>query len=127
MSLGIPTWLYGHEPATPFATHIAKFFDNSIREDTILNITRGGIIYAPGSAGTIQEIFQAAVPNHYLTHGGETQMVFLGEDFWRREMPVYQLLEYLVEEGKYAGLRISITDRIDEVVNTIKSYRPGAK
>lgn len=127
VSLGIPTWLYGHEPATPFATHIAKFFDNSIREDTILNITRGGIIYAPGSAGTIQEIFQAAVPNHYLPHGCETQMVFLGEDFWRREMPVYQLLEYLVEEGKYAGLRISITDRIDEVVNTIKSYRPGAK
>ena len=126
VSLGIPTWLYGHEPAMPFATHIAKFFDNSIREDTILNITRGGIIYAPGSAGTIQEIFQAAVPNHYLTHGCETQMVFLGEDFWRREMPVYQLLEYLVEEGKYARLNISITDSIDEVVKTIRTFRPGA-
>ena len=31
VSLGIPTWLYGHEPSTPFATHIAKFFDNSVR------------------------------------------------------------------------------------------------
>ena len=35
-SLSIPTWYYGHEPPTIFATHIAKFFNNSIREDTIL-------------------------------------------------------------------------------------------
>ena len=104
ISLGIPTWLYGHEPATPFATHIAKFFDNSIREDTILNITRGGLVYTPGSAGTIQEIFQAAVPNHYQTYGYASLMVFLGEDFWRREMPVYELLKYLVKEGKYLSL-----------------------
>ena len=30
-SLGIPTWFYGHEPATPFATHIAKYFFNNLR------------------------------------------------------------------------------------------------
>lgn len=126
VSLGVPTWLYGHEPATPFATHIAKFFDNSIREDTILSITRGGLIYTPGSAGTIQEIFQAAVPNHYQTYGYASLMVFLGVDFWRREMPVYQLLEYLVKEGKYDGLRISITDSIDEVVDAIKNFKPKA-
>lgn len=124
VSLGVPTWLYGHEPATPFATHIAKFFDNSIREDTILSITRGGLIYTPGSAGTIQEIFQAAVPNHYQTYGYASLMVFLGVDFWRREMPVYQLLEYLVKEGKYDGLRISITDSIDEVLDAIKNFKP---
>lgn len=126
VSLGVPTWLYGHEPATPFATHIAKFFDNSIREDTILSITRGGLIYTPGSAGTIQEIFQAAVPNHYQTYGYASLMVFLGVDFWRREMPIYQLLEYLVKEGKYDGLRISITDSIDEVVDAIKNFKPKA-
>ncbi len=54
-SLGIPTWTYGHEPPTPFATHIAKFFDNSIREDGILTLSFAGIMYTPGSAGTIQE------------------------------------------------------------------------
>lgn len=127
ISLGVPTWLYGHEPATPFATHIAKFFDNSIREDTILNITRGGLIYTPGSAGTIQEIFQAAVPNHYQTYGYASLMVFLGVDFWRKELPVYELLEYLVKEGKYNGLRISITDSIDEVVETVKTFKPTAE
>ncbi|HIT96824.1 MAG TPA: hypothetical protein IAC45_07195 [Candidatus Aphodousia faecavium] len=124
ISLGVPTWLYGHEPATPFATHIAKFFDNSIREDTILNITRGGLIYTPGSAGTVQEIFQAAVPNHYKTYGYSSLMVFLGVDFWRKEMPVYPLIEHLVETGKYNGLRISITDNIEEVVQTVKTFRP---
>ncbi len=30
-SLGIPTWLYGHEPPTVFATDIAKYFANSVR------------------------------------------------------------------------------------------------
>lgn len=33
-NLSIPTWLYGHEWTSPFATHIAKLFENSIREDT---------------------------------------------------------------------------------------------
>ena len=32
-SLGIPTWLYGHEPANVFATQIAKYFTNSIRSE----------------------------------------------------------------------------------------------
>ena len=32
-SLGVPTWQYGHEPATPFASSIAKYFENSVRED----------------------------------------------------------------------------------------------
>ena len=57
-SLGIPTWLYGHEPPTPFATKIAKYFANSVREDGLLTIAKGGIIFSPGSAGTIQEVFQ---------------------------------------------------------------------
>ena len=39
-SVGVPTWFYGHEPTTPFATHIAKYFDNSIREDGILEIAK---------------------------------------------------------------------------------------
>lgn len=30
-SIGIPTWLYGHEPATPFASKIAKYFANIVR------------------------------------------------------------------------------------------------
>ena len=122
VSLGIPTWLYGHEPSTPFATHIAKFFENSIREDSILTLAFGGIIYAPGSAGTLQEIFQEAVQNHYLTFGFSSPMIFLGKRFWTEEIPVYPLLEHLMKTGKYKNLLLTLTDDIDEAVATLLHF-----
>lgn len=123
VSLGVPTWLYGHEPATPFATHIAKYFDNSTREDSILTISKGGVIYSPGSAGTMQEIFQDAVQNHYLSFGYASPMIFLGKEYWTEEMPVYRLMQYLIGKGKYNNLLLSITDSIDETVRIIESFR----
>lgn len=122
-SLGIPTWLYGHEPSTPFATHIAKYFDNSIREATILTIAYGGIVYSPGSAGTMQEVFQEAVQDHYLSYGFASPMVFLGTDFWTRDIPVYPLLHHLMESGHYNNLLLTLTDSSDEVVKTFIEFR----
>lgn len=125
-SLGIPTWLYGHEPSTPLATHIAKYFDNSIREDGILSIAKGGIIYTPGSAGTLQEIFQEAVQDHYLTFGYSSPMIFLGTDFWTKEIPVWPFLTDMVERGMYKNLLITLTDDPDEIERTLTetSSRP---
>ena len=123
VSLGVPTWLYGHEPATPFATHIAKYFDNSIREDSILTIAKGGIIYSPGSAGTMQEIFQEAVQNHYLSFGYASPMIFMNKKYWTEEMPVYRLMEHLVEKGKYKNLLMTITDSTSEIVQTILDFQ----
>lgn len=122
-SVGIPTWLYGHEPATPFATHIAKYFENSIRENNILTLPYGGIIYTPGSAGTMQEIFQDAVQNHYLSFGTSSPMVFLGSHFWTQEMPVYPLLKSLMESGKYKNLRLTLTDDNDTIVTELLKFR----
>lgn len=122
-SLGIPTWLYGHEPATPFATHIAKYFDNSIREDNILTFAKGGIIYAPGSAGTMQEIFQEAVQNHYLSFGYASPMIFMSRNYWTEEMPVYPLMQHLITHGKYKNLLLTLSDAPDEIVKTILDFR----
>ena len=122
VSLGVPTWLYGHEPATPFATHIAKYFENALREDGILTIAKGGIIYSPGSAGTMQEIFQDAVQNHYLSFGYASPMVFLGTEYWTEEMPVYPLLKHLATKGKYRNLLLSLADDEDAIVETIKEF-----
>lgn len=124
-SLGIPTWLYGHEPSTPFATHIAKYFENAIREDEILTIAKGGIIYTPGSAGTMQEIFQDAVQNHYLSFGYASPMIFLGKDYWTKEMPVYTLLEDLMKVGKYKNLLLTITDESKEVIDVLTGFPFG--
>ena len=121
-SLGIPTWFYGHEPSTPFATDIAKYFYNSVREDTLLAIAKGGIIYSPGSAGTIQEIFQDAAQNHYETFGAPSPMVFLGKDFFTREIPIYPLLEDLLAREKYRNLIISVTDDPDEAIDTVLAF-----
>lgn len=121
-SLGIPTWLYGHEPSTPFATQIAKYYDNSIREDTILTIAVGGIIFTPGSAGTIQEIFQEAAQDHYKTCDVSSPMAFLGKDYFTREIPVYPFLEDMLARGKYHDLLLSISDDPDEVVREILSF-----
>lgn len=127
VSLGIPTWLYGHEPSTPFATHIAKFFDNSIRENLILTLPFGGIIYTPGSAGTIQEIFQDAVQNHYLSFGFSSPMIFLGKQFWTEEMPVFPLLKQLMETGKYKNLGLAMTDESDAVMQKLKDFQDYVK
>ena len=120
-SLGIPTWHYGHEPPNPFATHIAKYFANSVREDGLLTIARGGIVYAPGSAGTIQEVFQDACQNHYNTVGVISPMVFLGREFWTRTRPVYPLLEQLAQGQAYARY-LRLTDSQEEVIQALEDY-----
>lgn len=126
-SIGIPTWLYGHEPPTPFATHIAKFFDNSIREDSVLMMPFGGVIYTPGSAGTMQEIFQNAVKNHYLSFGFSSPMIFLGAKFWKEEMPVYPLMQRLMATGKYKNLNIVLTDDLEVVVQQLLDFQDQVK
>lgn len=122
-TLSIPTWFYGHEPTTPFATHIAKLFTNSVREDLLLTISFGGVIYTPGSAGTMQEIFQEAVQNHYLTYGIASPMVFVGRKFWTEDMPAYTMLQQLSASGRYKHLQLTLTDDIEEAVEVIKNFQ----
>lgn len=120
-SVGIPTWFYGHEPPTPFATHIAKYFANSVREEGLLAIAKGGIIFAPGSAGTIQEVFQEAAQNHYVTFGNISPMVFLNRKYWEVEKPAYPLLQKLAEGHKYGEL-LAISDEVSEIVEAICDF-----
>jgi len=82
-SLGIPTWYYGNEPPNLFASHTGKYFFNSVREDGLVSIASGGIIFGPGKAGTVQEVFQDAPLNFYRKKGTRaTPMVLLGADYW---------------------------------------------
>jgi predicted Rossmann-fold nucleotide-binding protein len=126
-SIGIPTWFYGHEPATPFATHIAKYFDNSIREDVLLAIAKGGVIYSPGSAGTMQEIFQDAAQNHYLTCGHASPMVFLHSEYWCEKFPIYPLLHSLQQSGGYKNLLLSLADTPADAEQTIIRFLKNGK
>ncbi len=122
-SLAVPTWHYGHEPTSPFATHIAKYFQNSIREDGLLAIATQGIVFAPGKAGTIQEIFQDATQNYYRVFKVFSPMVLLGSDYWTTTHPVVPLLRSLFHPADFAAL-VRITDSLDEARRFIESFRP---
>ncbi|BAU86393.1 rossmann fold nucleotide-binding protein [Streptomyces laurentii] len=61
--MGIPTWFYGREPPNAFASQVAKYFANAIREDGLPARSTAGVVFLPGAAGTVQEIFDDATPN----------------------------------------------------------------
>ena len=122
-NLAIPTWFYGHEPTNQFASHIAKYFANSIREDILLAIATSGVIFAPGSAGTIQEIFMDAAQNHYGSFKVVSPMVFFGTQFWIEENPVYPLLKKLSASKQY-GSMLTISDSVDEISSYIIANAP---
>ncbi len=127
-SLSIPTWHYGHEPTSPFATHIAKLFQNSIREDGLLTVARQGIVFTRGSAGTLQEVFQDAQQNFYAQHPDYfSPMVFLGRSYWTEALPVGPLLDALFataapEVRAEADRLVLVTDDIAEAAEHLDAF-----
>ena len=71
----------------PFATHYGKYFQNSIREEALVNNSRAGIVYAHGGGGTLREIFQDVELNFYAKTPEEfTPMIFFDKSgFWTSE------------------------------------------
>ncbi len=119
--LALPTWLYGHEPANLFAGQIGKYFSNAVREDSILRLSRGGIVFAPGWAGTVQEIFQAATKTFYATDGPSGAYVFLGVEHWSA-LPVVDLLRPLLARSPHGDQShlVVVTDSLDEAVAALQ-------
>jgi predicted Rossmann-fold nucleotide-binding protein len=122
-SLAIPTWFYGHEPSNLFATAIAKYFSNSLREDGLLALAVYGVVFAPGSAGTTQEIFIDAVQNHYGTFGVRSPMVFLGRHRYEVEAPIAPLVRTLAR-GRYEEW-IAVCDEPAEALAFIEAHPPA--
>ncbi|MGW7196827.1 LOG family protein [Streptomyces chryseus] len=112
-SIGIPTWFYGHEPPNPFAGHIAKYFANATREDGLLARCNGGVVFLPGAAGTVQEIFDNATPNYYESRGEPTPMVLVNRAHWTERLPTWPLLQSLAK-GRAMESRIALVDTVEE-------------
>lgn len=89
-SLAIPTWRYGQEPTTPFATEYAKYFQNSIREEALVAKSLAGIVFAQGGGGTLREIFQDVEENYYAANAAQfTPMIFFDPDaYWQNDVEV---------------------------------------
>lgn len=130
-SIAVPTWYYGGEPLSPLATQVAKYFQNSIREDILLSLAANGIIYTAGAAGTLQEVFQNAAQNFYPRNDQPfAPMIFLGEEFWTEELPVLPVLDALfVGRAKLSrpefGRLVRIVDTAEDAVDALLEHEPS--
>ncbi|MFH9724468.1 LOG family protein [Streptomyces sp. NPDC017254] len=118
-SIGIPTWFYGHEPPNAFAGHIGKYFANATREDGLLARCTAGVVFLPGAAGTVQEIFDNATPNYYGSRGTPTPMVLVDRAHWTEHLPAWPLLKSLAGNRPMAA-RIALVDSIDEAPDALE-------
>ncbi|WP_418058416.1 LOG family protein [Pimelobacter simplex] len=123
-SLGVPTWHYGHEPPNLFATAIAKYFRNALREAILLQVCDAGIVFLPGAGGTVQEIFQDACENYYATEQTIAPMVLVGRSYWTEELPAWPLLSALAE-GRPMESHVHLVDTVEEAAAIVtRPVRP---
>lgn len=123
-SIGVPTWFYGHEPPNAFATEVAKYFTNALREDTLLARCRGGIVYLPGQAGTVQEIFQAVTENYYAADQTEiAPMILVNCHYWTEHFPAWQLLDSL-GHNRRMGASVHCVDTVDDATSILLDRFP---
>jgi predicted Rossmann-fold nucleotide-binding protein len=122
-SLAIPTWTYGHEPSNLFASHVAKLFQNSVREEGLVSVAGAGLVFVPGAAGTLQEVFTDAGQNYYASGPHEMcPMAFWPRDYWTRKLPIVECLAKLADLGQRAFIqRVGAFDTVGEVVAFLKS------
>lgn len=123
-SLGVPTWVYVQEPPNQFATHVAKYFENSIRENGLLAVAQGGVVFTPGGSGTAQEIFTDAAQNDYTLYDVRSPMVFLGSDHYERERPgLLSSVRDLAARNGWQHL-VRVVDSRDAVVDALHELAP---
>jgi len=127
-SLAIPTFLFGSEPFNRFAALHAKFFSNALREDFLLSVSTGGMIYTPGGAGTRQEIFQNEEFTANADDGKSAPEIFF-TDFWKKN-GLFDVVQALAthedkDQHKKEGFstRLYCTSDSDEIVNILNKYR----
>ena len=125
-SLGVPTFLYIGEATTGFASHIAKYFANSIREDGLLAIARSGVVYAPGSAGTEQELFSDGAQNSLTLYEVRSPMVLFDSAFYEHDHP--ELLAALRRQAAAFGWDslLAVRDNPEDVLAFVQAHDPDA-
>lgn len=141
-SLGIPTWYYGSEPPNLFASGSAKYFMNSLREDGLVSIANGGLVFGKGNAGTVQEAFQNATHNYYRSENIQaTPMIFMGVDFWNpgpltdasagypldpKRKPLFPLILKLASDSlRPFGASLMLSDDVGQIAEFLSAKNAG--
>jgi len=123
--LGVPTWFYGHEPPNVFASAIAKYFQNAVREATLLQRANGGIVFLPGAAGTVQEVFQDACENFYADIPTVAPMVLVGVEYWTERLPAWPLLRALAA-GRPMEKMVALVETVDDALAVVGAFSVAA-
>ena len=121
-TLGIPTWHYGHEPSNVFATAIAKYLHNATREAILLEMCDAGIVFLPGAAGTVQEVFQDACENYYADETSVAPMVLVGRTLLDATLPAWPLLQALAR-GRAMEDHVHLVDSVEEATELMTANR----
>ena len=96
----------------------------------LVSIAKHGIVFAPGSAGTTQEIFQDACQNHYAPYNQDpslkrvvSPMIMMGKKHWQEKRPVWNLLK-TVADGHPYGKLLYLCDDQKEIITILEQYDP---
>lgn len=81
-----------------------------------------GIVFLPGAAGTVQEVFQDACENFYADAPTVAPMVLVGVEHWTERMPAWPLLRALAT-GRAMAPHVALVDSVDEAVAIVGSRR----
>jgi predicted Rossmann-fold nucleotide-binding protein len=87
-----------------------------VREDTLLATSRGDVVFMPGAAGTVQEIFQDATDNYY--GADPVPMVLVGPEQWRERLPAWPLLAALADGRTMSG-RVTLVHSVDQAARVL--------
>jgi predicted Rossmann-fold nucleotide-binding protein len=123
-SLAVATWRYEEEPITQFATHIAKLFQNSVREEGLLSIADAGIAYFDGGFGTLREIFQDLAQNGAAEPAQQMAMVFVDADaYGERGSPFHLARSRARQAAPPFDDLVTLADSADAVVGAMTAAR----
>jgi predicted Rossmann-fold nucleotide-binding protein len=122
-SLAVPTWSHGHQPPNAFATGIAKFLGRAARDDWFLGGSGFDLMFLPGAAGTVRDVFEAAAPLYYSPIGAPTRrLILVGTDHWTRKFPVWPLMRAL-SYSRPMATTIHLVDTPDEAATLLTAPR----
>ncbi len=123
-SLAVATWRFDQEPISQFSTHIAKLFQNSVREDGLLSIADAGVTYFEGGFGTLREIFQDLAQNGSAEPARQMGMVFVDTAAYGGPGSPFHLVRASAARGAppFDDL-ITLADSADAVVAAMTAAR----
>ena len=94
-SLGVPTWFYGHEPSNLFASHIAEYFANSVREDGLLAIAGDYLCQRSRRYGAGD--LSGCCQNHLRNVRRCVSYGVFRSQYWTETLPVLPLIKALAD------------------------------